>query len=44
MEAALVTMVLAVETSAQEAAVAQDRIVIHIRDAKDQAALAEREA
>jgi hypothetical protein len=38
------TVVLAVETSAQEAAAAWDSAAIHIKDAKDRATLAEREA
>jgi hypothetical protein len=44
MEAAHITVVLAVETSAQEAAAAWDNATLHAKDAKDQGTLAEREA
>jgi hypothetical protein len=44
MEATHATVVLAVETSAQEAAVARDSAVILIKDVGDRAALAEKEA
>jgi hypothetical protein len=43
-ETAYVTAVLDAETSAQEAATAWDRAVIHVKDAEDWAALVEREA
>jgi hypothetical protein len=43
-EASRVTMVLAVETSAQEAIAEWDSIALHVKDAEDQAALEEREA
>jgi hypothetical protein len=44
MEAARVTVVLATETSALEAAVVWDSITLHVEDVKDQTTLAEREA
>jgi hypothetical protein len=43
-EAARVVMVLAAETSAQEATVAWESTATLIRDAEDRATLAEREA
>jgi hypothetical protein len=43
-EAACVTTILAVETSTQEAAVAQNNAALHVKDAKDWATLEEREA
>jgi hypothetical protein len=43
-EAARIMVVLAVETSAQEAATTRDSAMIFVKDVKDWAALAEREA
>jgi hypothetical protein len=42
MEVTHAVVVLAAETSAQEATVAQDSVNLHIKDAEDRAALAER--
>jgi hypothetical protein len=44
MEATHVTAVLVVETSAPEAAASSVSAAIHVKDAEDRAALAEREA
>jgi hypothetical protein len=44
MEVAHVAMVLATKTFAQEAAAAHDSTTIRVKDAKDRAALVEREA
>jgi hypothetical protein len=43
-EATRIAVVIAVETSAQEATVAWDSTTLRVKDAKDEAALAEREA
>jgi hypothetical protein len=42
-EAAHVTLVLAIEASTQEATTVQDSTALHVKDAEDWAALAERE-
>jgi hypothetical protein len=43
-EVAHVTVVLAVETSAQEVVASQDSTALHVKDAEDQATWADREA
>jgi hypothetical protein len=43
-EATHVAVVLATETSAQEATMVRDSAALHVKDAKDQAALSERVA
>jgi hypothetical protein len=42
-EAAHVTLVLAIEASAQEAATVRDSAALHVKDAEDWAAVAERD-
>jgi hypothetical protein len=43
MEVARVTVVLAIETSTQEVAAAQDSVALHVKDVEDRSTLVERE-